>query len=1371
MLSLTACQRTGVIQSADGWERPESFDAASAGERYDGGLPGLLPLAGDGSTPVLSGSSVARTPEASLAKHTTWHSGTAAGGALAPPELPPAGEHGAHSRSTTPPTAPATARPYSRLTDHPLDNPTAADLLDHWGHRRVQGLVEGLSLRSPAPEADVADLEALRSTASAAGNHPVAGEVRLLGARNGVTYGRWTDGPADTLSIEFDLSRAGPQMRGDPAFLAMLERAGKSWSHRIADTLPAWERAPGDIKGWLWNDTTRDSQVLVGTEGETSARFEIDVKDNHLAGNTAGRGGGSWNRRFGHVEMDREYLAGAGERSLMGVLAHEIGHVVGAWTAGDTPPEHIESLIDREAGTWTGPNVVALHGGPAPFQDEADPHAWVDGERSPHASKFDFAHSGVCSSLMAYCRNRDPRPSILPHAIDFAFLADIGVPVTEEPTRPETYGLVGWTDHAAFSLSVSRDLRFHLPDRDVGSNRGAWFDAALDVTDRLRVEVDTFGHPSVADLLRSFPAADLQAHGTVRYAGGLLGAALERTGLPPVTGSSSLAVDLGTLGGTASFTSLAVHDDGVSEPFAGGALHYPFALDGNAIVGTDANSTLLAGFYGARHEDAAGTLHDRDAGLLASFGTTRDDRPSREDVVAAADHLSGLALRSGATDPAENGLAEYRCRAECEGRDEVSGRWGEWTPETRASVLAATAGWGFRGSARPHADHDTVRIARHKAPSADEGADAAEGYTGTLEHAAFGTGFETYADPRTEFATDILEVWTGIQGAESGGVPTGSARWSGRMVGYWHRHSAGDDPFVEGQASLALSLPESELDVAFSGVASPDGRHRLDDFGFEDVPMLDDGTFADGGRAGAVRGALFGPDHEEAAGTFAHNATHVTGSFGAVRLPGPPTADEDAFAAIRPPTVDLDGILYVGAAVAPEPDALSPGHERNAIAVSSGEVQDGESAERVIKYLTQQIDDDYGSKTPGLPTLSEPPVVRLAEGTSEELAAYVEHTVQLINTALPVGKRIILSPEPAPPLTPLVDVPEGQIFIDFAPSNDDWELGGRFEYTWTDNGIPIMAAEIDPTAEYSAARQRWEFLGMRAGRIWFDRERLETNLNTVRIWEWDSDRDQWRDEPRKEVRESRPDESDTVRHHYPDGYVTRMTLSALIRTLGLRRRIDSADFPDSFLRDEARPRIRHLPGVDADALFAAYARLGPGILPEELSPESLGPWDDTSFHLRGELDLAGGEAAFGVAFRNGFARPWAVGTAPLAELADNSALFGTASWNGALLGVTPEAETVAGQARLTVELRTLDGELAFSGLERWGVEQAPGPAGAGTTWGDGDLGYALEIRGNAFHRTGGDAGEVVGAFFGAAHEAMGGVLERDDLSAGFGGTR
>ena len=85
-------------------------------------------------------------------------------------------------------------------------------------------------------------------------------------------------------------------------------------------------------------------------------------------------------------------------------------------------------------------------------------------------------------------------------------------------------------------------------------------------------------------------------------------------------------------------------------------------------------------------------------------------------------------------------------------------------------------------------------------------------------------------------------------------------------------------------------------------------------------------------------------------------------------------------------------------------------------------------------------------------------------------------------------------------------------------------------------------------------RAGWEFTGMRAGRIWFDREVLETDLNTAWIWDWDAD--EWR----KELLESRPDESDSAQHYYSDRYVPRMTMSALLRALGLLRRSSKVDF-------------------------------------------------------------------------------------------------------------------------------------------------------------------------------------------------------------------
>ena len=208
------------------------------------------------------------------------------------------------------------------------------------------------------------------------------------------------------------------------------------------------------------------------------------------------------------------------------------------------------------------------------------------------------------------------------------------------------------------------------------------------------------------------------------------------------------------------------------------------------------------------------------------------------------------------------------------------------------------------------------------------------------------------------------------------------------------------------------------------------------------------------------------------------------------------------------------------------------------------------------------------------------------------------------------------------------------------------------------------------------------------------------------------------------------------------------------------------------------PQAGTVPGhilspLDRAALLAAYGsgRLDPGAQPDELTAENLGAWTNTSFHLRGDVDFPGGGASFGVASANGLAQAWAKGPTPWTNLEDNTVLSGSAAWNGALLGVTSSSETVAGAARLTVNLTSLDGRIDFTGMEKWGVKEAPGAVGSGTMWDDGDLGYTIKVSGNTFIQTGGDDGQVTGAFFGAAHEAMGGVLERSDLAAGFGGKR
>jgi len=884
MLGLAACQGQHTLQLADGEERPDlSHTENVSGE------------------PIVSGGD-----ESSGEPATTETTGTGGG------PSDDAGQDDDELQDDQPSSEAAvvlgTAAGGSRLVQLPRNNPTATDLLDHWGHRQSDGIADGLSLAEPADGADAADLRRLQAAAQTDDGPPVApdlqegDEVRVLGARRGVTYGRWSGGPADTLSIEFDVSRASWRVRNDPAFRAMLKRAGKAWSHRIADTWSTWERQEGDFKGY-YIDGGDHTQVYVGAGGEISTGLEIDVKDEDLSEGTAGwanegarRPGGAWEPRFGSIEIDSDFLRDAGEANLFSTLAHEIGHVLGAWKGGAETEGYVP-YTDTEAGTWTGPNVTALYGGPAPFQDAANSHDWVDGERDPLAMEYDFAHSGVCASLMAYCGSGEALGPFLPHAIDFAFLADLGMTVTDETERPETYGLGGWTDYAAFTLAVSRDLHVARADPQPHYDGAANPWQTLEITDLLRVGADAFGYRSTGDIGMSYPSAE--SMGRVCYAGGLIGAAIDYDGMPPVTGDANLAIDLGTLDGTASFTSLEVASDGTPETFAGGALYYPLAIADNAIRGTEAESTLSADFYGPKHEDVAGTLHDPRAGLLASFGATHDDRPAREDVIDAATYLTGRTYQSDAPGSADDVWTDYWCveGSSCETNVFRSGSWSGRTATTRDAVVAATAGWDGREAAMLVADRDVLRIERQTAASTDgrQGRHVVDGYFGIMEHGAFGVGFEKYSSEWTDSIGTPgghYRWWKGAQGAMSGHPPDVRAQWSGLMLGYQGRHEAHDDPFVEGVATIDFRLAPSRVDVTFSDIASRDGRRSLPDIRFRGLEARANGTIWGNPESGWLRGSFVGPEHEEAVGIFSHSATVVRGSSGAQAVPDTVTLEE-----------------------------------------------------------------------------------------------------------------------------------------------------------------------------------------------------------------------------------------------------------------------------------------------------------------------------------------------------------------------------------------------------------------------------------------------------------------------------------------------
>ena len=156
--------------------------------------------------------------------------------------------------------------------------------------------------------------------------------------------------------------------------------------------------------------------------------------------------------------------------------------------------------------------------------------------------------------------------------------------------------------------------------------------------------------------------------------------------------------------------------------------------------------------------------------------------------------------------------------------------------------------------------------------------------------------------------------------------------------------------------------------------------------------------------------------------------------------------------------------------------------------------------------------------------------------------------------------------------------------------------------------------------------------------------------------------------------------------------------------------------------------------------------------------DDLGQWSSQSMHIAGQ----GPHTSFGVAMRNGYGEPWAHGIAPATPISANTALSGTVTWTGVLVGFTPDAQAVMGDAAVSMNLTGMTGRTDFTDLEY---------RTAGTTWGDGDLAYTIAFTGNTFRETGGDDGRLTGIFTGRSHDGVAGTLERSDLTAAFGGAR
>ena len=462
--------------------------------------------------------------------------------------------------------------------------------------------------------------------------------------------------------------------------------------------------------------------------------------------------------------------------------------------------------------------------------------------------------------------------------------------------------------------------------------------------------------------------------------------------------------------------------------------------------------------------------------------------------------------------------------------------------------------------------------------------------------------------------------------------------------------------------------------------------------------------------------------------------TACGGGGGSSQLNMPTTDPTPTDPVVQRPTIDVNSPIYGDYSPARAPYVLDSGSyalgpdvipygmiddmrlidEASGVTLRADSVRDGVGAAALIGLLQEDI-TDWGEDT--VFRWRDPPVVRFARGTTQEQMEAVWFVVVQINKSLPRDWQLDIDYSIVARLPE--DVIDGEILLEFSSSE-----------TWPETEIEEGSVILGLAQFYTISATSSEIAGAWA--------RIDPAAS--------GDFDEF---------------YGTIGHE-------------ILHALGRAHPLDHSrtDTVMSYAAFETADVLYYL---DREALLAVYSRLGFDTTFGSLTAD-LGPWSDTSEHFLGTIPLGDYFLDFGVALRNGLANSWAYSEAyPAMSIADNTALSGSASWSGRLVGYSHLSQPVGGEADMMIDLTDLDGDLDFTSLEHWSAGQRPGMVGTGTLWGDGDLHYTVQMWsdgisfGNYRPNADDDEGIVDGSLYGAGHEGMGGVLERDDLTAAFGG--
>lgn len=275
----------------------------------------------------------------------------------------------------------------------------------------------------------------------------------------------------------------------------------------------------------------------------------------------------------------------------------------------------------------------------------------------------------------------------------------------------------------------------------------------------------------------------------------------------------------------------------------------------------------------------------------------------------------------------------------------------------------------------------------------------------------------------------------------------------------------------------------------------------------------------------------------------------------------------------------------------------------------------------------QSAMEDYATQSGDWAPMVQPPVVRPAEGTSNEVLGALVLAVNAMNAWLPYDQHIRIG-EPVAQFT-----------------RDPRSVA---------TGEILLAESTEPLPDLSH-----DTLGYAHSDVTANGQYLRAGTIVL---------------------------TDALRSYSLDTMVN-VVMHELLHTMGLYGHLDPSAFPDTLMTATVGEDV-YLPVFDGLTFLMGYTQLRPGSTAPAIAATDLGPWAEDTPALAGSLDACA--CVFGADLIGGHAVSWFSLEPPGISVQDIGPT-GTASWTGKMVGWTTAQQAIWSDMNLGVNLGSFDG--------------------------------------------------------------------------------